>query len=58
MGLINKIREKSGIAVGIIAIGLGLFVVGGDILSPNSTLLGGDQTIVGEIAGREISYQK
>ncbi len=58
MGLINKIREKSGIAVGIIAIGLGLFVVGGDILSPNSTLLGGDKTIVGEIAGREISYQE
>ncbi len=58
MGLINKIREKSGIAVGIIAIGLGLFVVGGDILSPNSTLLGGDQTVVGEIAGREISYQE
>jgi len=58
MGLINKIREKSGIAVGIIAIGLGLFVVGGDILSPNSTLLGGNKTIVGEIAGREISYQE
>ncbi len=58
MGLINKIREKSGIAVGIIAIGLGLFVVGGDILSPNSTLLGGDQMVVGEIAGREISYQE
>lgn len=58
MGLINKIREKSGVAVGIIAVGLGLFVVGGDILSPNSTLLGQNKQIVGEIAGTEITYQE
>jgi peptidyl-prolyl cis-trans isomerase D len=58
MGLINKIREKSGIAVGIVAVGLGLFVVGGDILSPNSTLLGQNKQIVGEISGTEITYQE
>jgi peptidyl-prolyl cis-trans isomerase D len=58
MGLINKIREKSGLAVGIVAIGLGLFVVGGDILSPNSSLLGQNKIIVGEIAGNEITYQE
>lgn len=58
MALINKIREKSGWAVGAIAIGLGVFVVGGDLLGPNSRLLGNDANIVGEIAGEEIDYQE
>jgi peptidyl-prolyl cis-trans isomerase D len=58
MGLINKIREKSGLAVGIIALGLGLFVVGGDLLAPNSMILGSNKMIVGEIAGVEIQYQE
>ncbi len=58
MALINKIREKSGWAVGAIAIGLGIFVVGGDLLGPNSRLLGNNATTVGEIAGEEISYQQ
>jgi len=58
MALINKIREKSGWAVGAIAIGLGIFVVGGDLLGPNSRLLGNDATTIGEIAGEEIDYQE
>lgn len=58
MALINKIREKSGWAVGAIAIGLGVFVVGGDLLGPNSRLLGNDANTVGEIAGEEIDYQE
>jgi peptidyl-prolyl cis-trans isomerase D len=58
MALINKIREKSGWAVGAIAIGLGIFVVGGDLLGPNSRLLGNDTNIIGEIAGEEVEYQE
>ena len=58
MALINKIREKSGWAVGAIAIGLGIFVVGGDLLGPNSRLLGNDATVIGEIAGEEIDYNE
>jgi peptidyl-prolyl cis-trans isomerase D len=58
MALINKIREKSGWAVGAIAIGLGVFVVGGDLLGPNSRLLGNNANTVGEIAGEEIDYQE
>ena len=58
MALINKIREKSGWAVGAIAIGLGIFVVGGDLLGPNSRLLGNDATVIGEIAGEEIEYNE
>jgi peptidyl-prolyl cis-trans isomerase D len=58
MALINKIREKSGWAVGAIAIGLGVFVVGGDLLGPNSRLLGNDTTTVGEIGGEKIDYQR
>ncbi|WP_439880891.1 SurA N-terminal domain-containing protein [Pontibacter sp. MBLB2868] len=58
MALINKIREKSGWAVGAIALGLGIFVVGGDLLGPNSRLLGNDANVIGEIAGEEIAYDE
>lgn len=58
MALINKIREKSGWAVGAIAIGLGIFVVGGDLLGPNSRLMGNDATVIGEIAGEEVAYEE
>lgn len=55
MALINKIREKSGLAVGIIAVSLILFIVGGDLLGSRS-LFGGQDQNVGEIAGQKISY--
>jgi peptidyl-prolyl cis-trans isomerase D len=57
MALIKKIREKSGIAVGLVAIGLGLFIVGGDILGPDSVLLGQNKRDVGVIAGEKISIE-
>ncbi len=57
MALINKIREKSGVAVVIIAIGLMLFIVGDDILR---SFMGGSQSSqeVGEIAGEPINQQE
>jgi peptidyl-prolyl cis-trans isomerase D len=55
MALINKIRERSGIAVVVIAASLILFIVGGDILG-SQALFGGNQT-VGEIAGETIDYK-
>ncbi|NLR92855.1 peptidylprolyl isomerase [Flammeovirga agarivorans] len=58
MAIITKIREKSGVAVGLIAIGLILFMVGGDLLSPNSTLLGRNKQIVGVIGGDEIELRE
>ena len=58
MGFINKIRERTGLAVGIIAVGLGLFVVGGDLLGPNSTLLGGNTNEIGEINGTTIKLDE
>ncbi|MFD1144761.1 peptidylprolyl isomerase [Larkinella insperata] len=57
MALINKIREKSGVAVGVIAVSLILFIVGGDLLGSRSLFGGQDQT-VGEISGQKISYQE
>jgi peptidyl-prolyl cis-trans isomerase D len=57
MALINKIREKSGVAVTVIAISLILFMVGGDLLGPNSLLGGGNNQVVGEIAGKEINIK-
>ncbi|HHP7242187.1 MAG TPA: SurA N-terminal domain-containing protein [Cyclobacteriaceae bacterium] len=57
MALINKIREKTGLLVGVVAFGLILFLVGGDILGPNSVLLGSNSTEIGEIAGEEVELK-
>ncbi|MBC7568169.1 MAG: SurA N-terminal domain-containing protein [Spirosoma sp.] len=56
MSVINKIRERSGLAVGVIAVSLLLFIVGGDLLSGNNNLFGGNKQKVGEIAGQSIDY--
>lgn len=58
MALIKQIRQRTGLAIGVIAGGLILFLLGGDLLSPSSNLLGSNQNIVGEIAGEEISYEE
>jgi len=58
MALINKIRQKAGWAVGFVAVGLGLFMVGGDILGPNSTIMGKNKTDVGDIAGETIELDR
>lgn len=58
MALIKQIRQRTGLAIGVIAGGLILFLLGGDLLSPNSTLLNSSQNVVGEIAGEEITYEE
>ncbi|WP_226389585.1 peptidylprolyl isomerase [Penaeicola halotolerans] len=58
MALINKIRERTGLLIGVITVGLILFLVGGDILGPNSVLLGSQANVVGEIAGEDITYEE
>ena len=58
MSVINKIRERSGLAVGIIALSLILFIVGGDLLGGRSLLFGGNQQEVGEISGQSVDYQE
>jgi len=59
MALINKIREKSGLAVGIITVGLILFLLGGDLLGPSSRLLGrGTSNSIGQISGESISLEQ
>ncbi|MCS7004989.1 MAG: peptidylprolyl isomerase [Cytophagales bacterium] len=55
--IINKIRERAGLAVGIVALALGLFIVGSDLLGPNSRLFGSDRS-VGEIDGDKIDYEQ
>jgi peptidyl-prolyl cis-trans isomerase D len=58
MALIKKIRQRTGLAIGVIAVGLIFFLVGGDILGPNSMILGSNRTTVGVIAGEDISYDE
>ena len=57
MSLINKIRERSGIAVAIVAISLILFIVGSDLMMGQNSLFGGNSQKVGEISGQTIDYQ-
>ena len=54
MALINTIREKSGWAVGTVAIGMLLFIVGGDLVGGKNRLFGGNDQSVGEVAGQKI----
>lgn len=58
MALIKQIRQRTGLAIGVIAVGLIFFLVGGDILGPNSVILNRGRTTVGEIAGESISYEE
>jgi len=58
MALIKQIRQRTGLLIGVIAGGLILFLLGGDLLSPNSSLLSSNQNIVGEIAGEDITYEE
>ena len=57
MAIISKIREKSGLAVGLVALGFILFLLGRDILGLKHTILGKRRTDVGEIAGQKVSIQ-
>lgn len=55
MALINTIREKSGWAVGAVAIGMLLFIVGGDLLGGRGGgVFGRNEQVVGEVAGEKI----
>lgn len=59
MAIVNKIRERSGIAVAVIAVALLLFIVGGDIFSnQNNSLFGSSSNKIGEINGTGIDYQQ
>ncbi len=56
MSVINKIREKSGWAVGFIGISITLFVLG-DLFGNNTLFGGGNNQTLGEIDGKEINIQ-
>ncbi|GAA4019219.1 SurA N-terminal domain-containing protein [Hymenobacter fastidiosus] len=56
MALINTIREKSSWAVGVVAIGLLLFIVGGDLIGGNNRLFNRNENVVGEVAGEKVEF--
>ncbi len=58
MALINKIREKSGWAIGAIALGMLMFIVAGDLFGSQSRFFSGRDTTVGTIAGKDIDYKE
>jgi len=54
MALINTIREKSGVAVGLVAVGMLLFIVGGDLVGGKNRLFNRNGQVVGEVAGQKV----
>ncbi len=58
MAIITKIREKAGLAIGVVAVAMALFILGGDLLSRNSLLLGSNTRYVGSIGGKKITYEE
>ena len=54
MGVISKIRDKSGIAVGIIAVGLILFILGDDIFRNFATGGTSENKVVGKIDRKSV----
>ena len=57
MALINTIRKHAGLAAGLVASGLILFLIGGDVFRFRAVLLGKYRTDVGAIAGQKITLQ-
>ena len=57
MAVINIIRKHSGVAVGVIAVGLILFLISGDIIQLSAVLTGKNRTEVGAVAGEKITLQ-
>jgi len=57
MALISKIREKTALVVGFVALGLFLFIAA-DIFTSSSSFFGREQNEVGEIAEVDISIQE
>jgi peptidyl-prolyl cis-trans isomerase D len=60
MAIVNKIRERSGIAVAVIAVALLLFILGGDFFSGKggSSLFGSSDNKIGEINGTSIDQKQ
>ena len=60
MSVISYIRNRSGIAVSVVAIAMILFIVGGDFMSNNSIIknLFGNGNHVGEINGHKVSIEE
>ncbi|MFY8033790.1 MAG: SurA N-terminal domain-containing protein, partial [Flexibacteraceae bacterium] len=60
MSVISYIRNRSGIAVSVVAIAMILFIVGGDFMSNNSIIknLTGNGNHVGEINGHKVTFEE
>lgn len=56
MSLINKIRERSGLAVGVVAFAIVAFILS-DLFSGQSKFFGGNDQVVGKIDGVPVEYQ-
>lgn len=57
MAIIGKIRQRSGLVIGFIAVSLLLFVVS-DALNSGGSMFGNREFVVGEMGGKKIKYEE
>ncbi|MSQ78665.1 MAG: hypothetical protein EXR21_03175 [Flavobacteriaceae bacterium] len=57
MAILTKIRNRAGLAVGVVGFALASFIISDAISNNVSIFGGGNNTDIGEIAGKTISYQ-
>jgi len=57
MAVITKIRNRSGLLIGVIGMAMVLFILG-DLLNNNQGLLSGQETDVAVIGGEPISFRE
>lgn len=57
-GVINSLRSRAWLVIGFIAFSLLLFIISSVLSNDFNTLLSGDRTLVGEIAGEKIPYDR
>ena len=56
MAIITKIRNQSGLLIGVIGVAMLLFIVGGDFLSGNNSNFSDQEQTIAEIHGQSVSY--
>ncbi len=56
MAIVNKIRNRAGLAIGVIAVAMGLFIVGSDLINPSSIF--SNEQIIGTLDGEDITRNR
>ena len=57
MAIISQIRKRGTLIIGFVGLSMILFIVGGDVLMSNSSLITSTSDVVGVVGGEKIHYR-